>query len=162
MLVCFLSVSLAQERVELRHFPLDSIDELLTKEGVRIDSKISTDHGGSLLLRANGETRVPLVETGSLDIESAEIIFRGKMRVVSLKGDAYLEVTCELPGQGGDFGTRAAIRAEREPPLDRRGGLLPFAQGGEAENVRVSLVATAKGRIWLDDLRLETAPLRDE
>ena len=162
MLGCLAGLSLAQERVELRHFPLDSADELLTTRVVRIDPKISTDRHGSVLLQSKGYTRVPLVETGALDIENAVIVFRGKMRTTSLKGDAYLEMTCRLPGEGeiSARGLQYALSGNRhwtEVEVSYQ-----LRKGEKPENVWVSLVATTKGNVWLDDLRLETAPLAEE
>jgi hypothetical protein len=161
ILMCVTSVTLAQDRVELRRFPLDSMDELLTKEGVRID-RISTDRGGSVLVRARGFTVVPLVDTGPLDVEDVVVSVRGKMRVVSVKGDAYLELTCRLPGQGeiSAQGLQYALSGNRhwtDVEVSYR-----LRKGEKPENIRVSLVATASGRIWLDDLKLEMAPLPQE
>ena len=94
-------------RVELRRYPLDSLDGLLTKSGVDIDLQNTADlHGSSCLKVVAAEpTTMHLFETGPLAVQNARLIYQAKMRSENLAGRAYLEMWCHFP-DGGQYFSR--------------------------------------------------------
>ena len=55
------------EVIELKSFPLDNTEGLITQTGVQIDRQISSDGNGSLRIEATEPTTIRLFETGDID-----------------------------------------------------------------------------------------------
>ena len=55
------------EQVVLKAYPIDSLDGLLTQDGVEFDSANSADGNGSIKIIAPESTTVLLYETGDID-----------------------------------------------------------------------------------------------
>ena len=62
------------DTVELRHFPVSSLDGVLTRSGVFLDTEVTSDGNGALRIEADGPTTVRLYESGDLDVEDARHI----------------------------------------------------------------------------------------
>jgi hypothetical protein len=144
--------------VELRRFPLDNLDGLLTKSGVEIDRGNTADMQGSLKVVAAQPTTVHLFETGPLDVQNARLIYQAKVRSENLAGQAYLEMWCHFPGRGEFF--------SRGPPTPVIGTTnwteveTPFLlkEGQKPDNVKLNLVIDGIGTVWIDDIRLVAEP----
>ncbi|MCK4237404.1 MAG: hypothetical protein KAX38_09825 [Candidatus Krumholzibacteria bacterium] len=150
------------EVIELRAFPLDSMEGLVTRSGVEIDSVVSSDGGGSLRIvtDAEGPTVVRLFEMGDLDVENARLFYRARVRTEGVEGKAYLEMLCHFPGKGESFSrdldTPLAGTVEwttEETPFFLRKGENP-------DNIKLNLVIEGRGTVWIDDIRLLKCPLR--
>jgi hypothetical protein len=150
----------ANETVELRHYPVTDIHDVITRSGVELDKGISSDGGGSLRITANQPTTVRLFETGELDVENARLSYQAKLRTEDVQGRVYLEMWCHFPGKG-EFFSRALDTplsgtvewASQETPF--------FLKTGEnPDNVRLNLVIDGSGTVWIDDIRLLQAALR--
>ena len=152
---------------ELKSYPLDSLDGVLTRSGVELDKAVSSDGGGSLKVVAarvagNGHPPITirLFETGPLEVENARLTYQARLRSEGLEGTAYLEMWCRFPGLG-EFFSRGLDR-----PLtwttDWTSVETPFflEKGQKPDNVSLNLVIKGKGTVWIDDLRLLKAPLR--
>ena len=154
-----LAVAGAVQEVELKRFPIDSLDGVITRDGVRLDKASTVDGNGSLELKARRATTFRLFETGDLDVEDAVLIYRAQMKTRKVKGDAYLEMWCHFPGGGEYFsrglqyalsGTNHWIRVETRFLLRK---------GENPDNVRLNVAITGSGKVWIDDIRLVKAPL---
>jgi hypothetical protein len=66
--------SMTTEAVELKRFPLDKMDGIITQSGVQIDRQITSDGNGSLRIEATQPTTIRLFETGDINIENARLI----------------------------------------------------------------------------------------
>jgi len=148
------------ETVELRHYAMNDMHDVLTRAGVELDTDISSDGGGSLRITANQATTVRLFETGELDVENARLSYQAKLRSENLQGKVYLEMWCHFPGKG-EFFSRALDTAvsgtvewaSQEAPF--------FLKTGEnPDNVKLNLVIEGSGTVWVDDIRLVQAALR--
>jgi len=158
--VCLaLAAAGAVQEVELKRFPIDSLDGVITRDGVRLDKASTVDGNGSLELKARRATTFRLFETGDLDVEDAVLIYRAQMKTRKVKGDAYLEMWCHFPGGGEYFsrglqyalsGTNHWIRVETRFLLRK---------GENPDNVRLNVAITGSGKVWIDDIRLVKAPL---
>ena len=146
--------------VELYHYPLDSLEGILSKTDVSLDKEVSKDGMGSLRIDAKGPQTYRLFEVEGVDVEEARIIYQAKLRSVDLKGEAYLEMWCVFTGQGEYFsrdvqhpitGTTEWITAQT--PF--------FLQKGQSpERLRLNLVVTGAGQVWIDDIRIIKGPLK--
>src|SRR3989454_12678838 len=67
--------------VELKHFPLDSMEGVRATTGASFDPKISADGKGSLRVEAKEPVTVPLFEVTDIGVENASLIRSEERRV---------------------------------------------------------------------------------
>lgn len=146
--------------IEFKHYPLDNMDGLLTQSGVTIDKQISSDGNGSLRVEATEPTTIRLFETGDIDIESARLIYRARLRTEDVEGQIYLEMWCHFARFGDAFsrGLATPLTGSTEWTTEE----IPFflKKGENPDNVKLNLVINGKGTAWIDDIRLIKDPLK--
>ncbi len=145
--------------VELKRFPMDSLDGIITQSGAELDMETTSDGNGSLRIKAKGPTTVRLFEITDIEVENARLTYQAKLRSKNLQGQAYLEMWCHFPGKGEFFsrglqdpvsGTMRWITAET--PF--------FLKAGEKPDIiKLNIVINGKGTVWIDDVRLLKGPL---
>lgn len=145
---------------ELKRFPIDSMEGIITRSGVRIDKDISSDGNGSLRITSTKPAVVRLFEVGDIDIENARLIYQARVRTENVEGEVYLEMWCHFPGKGEFFsrGLQTPLTGTTEWTTEET----PFflKKGQNPDNVKLNLVINGKGTAWIDDIRLLKAPLR--
>jgi hypothetical protein len=139
---------------ELKHYPMSSLESVITGSGVEIDKQITSDGDGSLKVTVAQPVTVRLFETGDLDVENATLFYQAKLRTENLEGKAYLEMWCHFPGKGEFFS-----RALQSPVSGSTQWVTqetPFflKKGENPNNVKLNLVIDGKGMVWIDDIRL--------
>lgn len=161
VLVCFAACPASQEDVVVvKSYPADSLDGVITKSGVQVDEKVSSDGKGALRITTEEPTVIQLFETGDLDVEKARLIYKARIRTEDVEGNVYLEMYCQFSGKG-DFFSR-----DLQSPLtgtnDWTTEETPFflQKGENPDNVKLNLVFTGKGTAWVDDIKLLKAPLK--
>ncbi len=144
---------------ELRHYPLDNVETIITKAGVTLDPEITTDGQGALRVSTSKPTTVRLYETGDLDVEAARLLYQAKLRLDGVDGQVYLEMWCHFPGKG-EFFSRA-VHASLSGSTDWATQETPFflQAGQNPDNVKLNLVINGSGTVWMDDIRLVKGPL---
>ena len=147
------------ETTEIKAYPVDTLEEIITQSGTQIDTEITSDGKGSLRMTVSEPTTVRLFEIGDIDIENARLIYRAKLRTQDVEGKAYLEMLCEFPGKG-EFFSRA-IQTSLSGTNEWTSQEAPFflKKGENPDNVKLNLVIDGKGMVWIDDIRLLKAPL---
>ena len=163
VLSIFLILGCAQKQstsvVELKKFPLDTLEGVITQTGVEVDSKITSDGKGALRITTDGPATVRLFEVHDIDVENARLTYQAKVRTEGVEGQVYLEMWCHFPGKG-EFFSRAL-----QTPLSGTTGWTTeetpfFLQKGEKPDyVKLNLVINGKGTAWIDDIRLLKGPL---
>lgn len=149
------------EITELQLYPLDNIEGVLTQSGVTLDRQISSDGNGSLRIEATKPTTVRLFQTGDMDIEDARLIYQAHLRTENVEGQVYLEMWCHIAGLGDSFskGLDSPLTGSTEWVTEE----IPFflKKGENPDNVKLNLVITGTGTVWIDDIRLlkSAAPL---
>jgi hypothetical protein len=166
-LTFFLSVALfischsnsSEETTVIKQFPVDTLDNVITKSGVQIDTKVSSDGKGSLRISAAKPTVVRLFEIDDIDVENATLIYRAKLKTENVVGKAYLEMWCHFPGKG-EFFSRG-LTTPLTGTTDWTTEETPFflKKGGKADYVKLNLVVDGTGTAWIDDISLLRAPL---
>jgi len=145
---------------EIKHYPVDSLDGIITKSGVTIDKNITSDGNGSLLVSVSEPTTVHLYETGNIDIESSRLFYQAKLRTEDVEGQVFIEMWCHFPGKG-EFFSRSL-----QSPLSGTNEWTtletPFIlnKGENPDNVKINLVVNGKGKVWIDDIHLIQAPIK--
>ena len=150
----------SQQAVEIKHYPIDALDGIITQSGVQIDNVISKDGKGTLKIGAAEPTVIRLFETGDIDIQDARLIYQAKVRTEGVQGQVFLEMWCHFPGKGEFFsrGLQSPVSGTTEwtsveTPF--------FLQKGEnPDNVKLNLVINGTGTVWIDDIHLIKGPLQ--
>lgn len=148
------------EVTEIKHFPIDSMEGMITQSGVQIDKEVTSDGNGSLRITANEPITVKLFETGDIDIENARLIYQAKLRTEDVDGQVYLEMWCRFAGKG-EFFSRA-LQSPLSGSQDWTSQETPFflKKGENPDNVKINVVVNGKGKVWIDDIRLVKGPLK--
>jgi hypothetical protein len=144
---------------ELKHFPLDTFDNVLDQSGVVIDRETSSDGKGSLRYTVPDSTTIRLVEIGDVDVENARLVFRAHLKTADLEGQAYLEMLCRFPGKGEFFsrGLDSPVTGTTDWTTEET----PFflRKGENPDLVKLNLVVDGSGTVWIDDAVLLREPL---
>jgi len=145
--------------VELKHFPLDSLEGVRATTGISFDPKISADGKGSLRVDANQQMTVPLFEVTDVSIENATLLYQASLQTQGLDGKAFLEMWVRIPGKG-EFFSRGLDRPVTGT-MSWMTAVTPFflQAGQKPDLIRLNLVVQGKGRVWIDDVRLMRQPL---
>ena len=148
------------EVVEIKTYPIDSMEGIITQSGVAIDKAVSSDGKGSLKITATGPTVVRLFDTGDIDVENARLIYQAKVRTEGIDGKVYLEMWCHFPGKGEFFsrGLQTPLTGSTNWTTEET----PFflKKGENPDNIRLNIVIDGKGTAWIDDIRLLKGPLQ--
>jgi len=149
-----------QEVVELKRFPIDSLEGIITQSGVQFDKEVSNDGNGSLRMVATEPTVVRLFELGDIDVENARLIYQAKVRTEGIEGQVYLEMWCHFLGKGEFFsrGLQTPLTGTTNWTTEET----PFflKKGENPDNVKLNLVINGKGTAWIDDIRVLKSPLQ--
>ncbi len=163
MALFFVSTSCSkppQEVVELKRFPIDSLEGIITQSGVEFDKEVSSDGKGSLKIVAKEPTVVRLFELGDINIENARLIYQAKVRIEGVEGQVFLEMWCHFPGKGEFFsrGLQTPLTGTTNWTTEET----PFflKKGENPDNVKLNLVINGKGTAWIDDIRVLKGPFQ--
>lgn len=150
-----------RNEVELKSYPLDDMEGLLTRSGVSIDKSISSDGNGSLKINTTEPTKIRLFETGDIDIEEAKLFYQAKLQTEKIQGEVYLEMWCHFPGRGEFFSKGLTQDKPLSGTTNWTTEEIPFLlrEGENPDNVKLNLVINGKGTVWIDDIRLLKGPL---
>jgi hypothetical protein len=145
---------------EIKKYPIDSLEGVITQSGVQFDKEVSSDGNGSLKITATEPTVVRLFELGDIDVENARLIYQAKVRTEGVEGQVYLEMWCHFPGKGEYFsrGLQTPLTGTTNWTTEET----PFflKKGENPDNVKLNLVINGKGTAWIDDIRVLKGPLQ--
>ena len=150
-----------QKGEEFMRFPITSADEVISKTDVQFDTEITSDGNGSLLITASGSTGVKLFEIEDPDIENARIIYQAKMRSEDLRGPAYLEILCNFKGLGEFFGRNVDNPLTGTTDWSTVQTYFFYNEDENPDLIKLNLIITRPGKVWIDDIRLIKGPLPD-
>jgi len=145
--------------VELKHYALDNVAGVLARSMVELDDMVTYDGGGSFKIRTDDSIVITLFETGDIDIEKARLIYQAMVRTENLDGKVYLEMWCCFDNKGEYFSRD--LKTPLSGTVEWASEETPFflQKGQNPDNVKLNLVITGPGTIWIDDIRLLKAPL---
>lgn len=157
IVLALLSCSQAKE---LKNFPVDNLDGVISRSDVQLDKEISSDGKGSLKIIATEPTVINLYEVRDIDIENARLMYQARVRTENIDGQVYLEMWCHFPGRGEFFS-----RGLQSPLTGTKDWITletPFfiRKGEKPDYVKLNLVIKGKGTAWIDDIKLIKGPLK--
>jgi hypothetical protein len=145
--------------MEVKHYPIENLDGVITRTDVAVDKEITSDGNGSLRITANQPTTIRLYETGDIDAENARLTYQAKVRTEGVEGKVYLEMWCQFTGKGEYFSRD--LSSPLSGTTDWSTEETPFflKKGENPDNIKLNLVIDGKGTAWIDDVRLYKGPL---
>jgi hypothetical protein len=146
--------------VELKHYPIESLKDLITKTDVVIDKEITSDGNGSLRITANQPTTIRLYETGDIDVENARLTYQAKVRTRDIQGKVYLEMWCQFTGKGEFFSRDLSTPLSGTTDWSTEETPFFLKKGENPDNVKINLVIEGRGTVWIDDVHLFEGPLQ--
>ena len=147
------------EVIELKHYPIDSLEGVISRSRVEIDKKITSDGNGSIQIITTKPITAQLYETGDIDIEKARLIYQAKVRTEAVEDSVHLEMWCHFPGKGEYFsrGLQSPLSGSNEWTSQET--VFFLKEGENPDNIKLNLVINGKGTVWIDDIRLVKGPL---
>lgn len=145
---------------ELKHFPVDNLDGIIAMSNIEIDKEISSDGNGAIRISVPESTTVRLFEAGNIDIENARLVYQARVRCEDLDGLAYLEMLCHFPGKGDFFSRDLQSPLTGAVDWTTEETFFFLKKGENPDNIKLNLVITGKGTVWVDDIHLLKAPLK--
>jgi hypothetical protein len=176
------TIVMSESVKELRRFPLDDLDGILSQSGLQIDKDVSSDGNGSVRIDVTGPVTIHLFEIEDIDVENATLFYQAQLRTVGVKCRVYLEMVCtssdrrELSSTVNAIGQvrlEMAYTFSRQRELSLKGPGNPVTdtmewttrhvglflkEGDNPENVKLNLVIEGEGTVWIDDIRLLEGP----
>ena len=148
------------KRDNLKQLALNSAAEIIAGHLCDFDNSVSFDGEGSIRVTAEDSMVVPIAHITGLNIESSVLIYQAHLKSENLRGKAYLEMWCQFEDNGEFFSRDLATPltgtmdwSTEETPF--------FLQSGQRPNaIRLNLVVTGPGTVWIDDVSLSKMPLR--
>lgn len=146
--------------VKLKLYPITRESHSISRDGLSFDEAVTSDGNGSFRMQTDKMATFRLFETGDLDVENARLIYKAKVRTEGIRGIAYLEMWCQLPGKG-EFFSRS-LQSPLTGSTDWSTVETPFFldKGQNAANIKLNFVIDGKGTAWIDDIQLIKAQLR--
>jgi hypothetical protein len=145
---------------ELKHYPVQNLDGVISKSNIVFDKQISSDGNGSIRITENKPATILLYETGDIDAEDTRLTYRAKVRTEGVEGKVYLEMLCQFPGKGEYFSRDlgSPLTGTNEWSTEET----PFflKQGENPDNVKLNIVIDGTGTVWIDDIHLLKGPLQ--
>lgn len=142
---------------DIEYFACDSMDKVVTTDLVAFDPGFSADGKGSLKVTVEQPATVQLFEVPAPEAESAKYVFRAKVNMKDLLGDANLQMIIHFKN-GGEVNAYQTVRSPGAwTPMEVFGIV---QKGQKPDMVRLNLLVNGTGTCWVDDVHLVQQPLQ--
>ena len=136
--------------VAIRQF--STADVPLSHDNIAVEEK-------GWLVDAHEDQVVRLFEVADPDVEKCLLTYRATLKSEGLKGRAFLEMWCRLPGRGEFFsrGLNQPLKGTTEWTSHE----IPFRlkKGERPDLVKLNLAVEGQGKIWIKDVELLKIPV---
>lgn len=148
-------------------FPTSSTEDIVDGEAVEYDAGASFTGGdGSILVDTDKPVVLTLFTPDPSDLNHSRIVYKARLKTEGLagtgeeRGIAYLELHAQY-ANGEDI----VSRGPRIPPSGTSDWVpaetdLYLDTGPEPEKITLALGVEGHGKVWIDDVVLESRPLR--
>jgi len=137
---------------------MDSLEGIISKDGVTFDSGKSFDGNGSVRIDTWASGVFRLFEVTDIDLEDARLIYRAKIRTNGVQGKVYLEMWCQFGGKGEYFSRDLETPVTGTTDWSSEETFFLLEKGQNPDVVKLNLVVEGSGRIWIDDVQLLSGP----
>mgnify|MGYP001453135857 FL=1 len=148
-------------------FPTSSTEDVVDGDAVEYDAGASfTGADGSILVDAGKPVTLTLFTPDPSDLNHSRIVYKARLKTEGLtgtgeeRGIAYLELHAQYAN-----GEDVVSRGPRIPPSGTSDWVpaetdLYLDTGPEPEKITLALGVEGHGKVWIDDVVLESRPLR--
>lgn len=153
------SCNMQNKSTELKYFPIDDLNSIITSSGIQLDKSISSDGNGSIKIETTKPTTVILYDINDVRIEDTQLIYEAKIKSENLSGQAYLEMWCVFKDKGEFFsqGFDTAIAGTTDW---KAVSTFFFLKKNEMpDQIRLNVVVNGVGTVWIDDIHLSKLKL---
>lgn len=139
---------------ELKYFPVDNLNGIITQSGIQLDNNVSSDDKGSIKIETSKPITVELYNISDIRVEDTQLIYEAKIKSENLSGQAYLEMWCVFNDKGQFFskGFDTAIAGTTDWKTVSTSFLL--RKNEMPDQIRLNVVVNGVGTLWIDDVRL--------
>lgn len=144
----------AEKVEEIAAYPVNNVEEIVSKANVETDAQVSSDGAGSVKISVLEPTTINLFEAGDVDVEKAKLLYQAKLKSENLEGNAYLEMLLHYPDTGDFYvqGKEAGITGTSDWTTVEAS--TEVEEGKNPDAVKLNLVVDGKGTVWVDDVKL--------
>ena len=149
-----MSCNVHSEKSELKYFPVNDLNGIITQSGVEADKNISDDGNGSVRIETTKPIVVQLYSVDDVNVDDTQIVYEANVKSEDLKGQAYLEMWCVFRNKGEYFsrGFDSVISGTSDWKTIRT--VFNLNKGEIPDQIKLNVVVNGVGTIWIDDIHL--------
>ena len=150
----FLSCNVQTEKSDLKYFPVNDLDGIITQSGIEIDKNVSDDGNGSIRIETSKPIVIQLYTVSDVKVDDTQIIYEANVKTKGLSGQAYLEMWCVFNDAGEYFsrGFDSVISGDTDWKTIRT--VFNLKKGEMPDQIKLNIVVNGVGTIWIDDIHL--------
>jgi hypothetical protein len=103
LVIQFISCNVQTEKSELKYFPMNDLNGIVTQSGIELDKNISDDGNGSIKITADKPLVIQLYSVDDVKVDDTQVVYEANIKSNDLKGQAYLEMWCVFKDKGEYF-----------------------------------------------------------
>jgi hypothetical protein len=133
---------------------LSSVDAIITRTGVTLDTAISPDRKGVIRVDSTGPMTIQLAEVRPENLEDVTFIYRGHLRTQALRGHAYLEMRSSVRGVGELPSTLSGSSLTGTTDWVSQQTEFFVKKGRQVDMIRINVVVDGPGIVWIGPILL--------
>jgi hypothetical protein len=139
---------------ELKYFPVDDLNGVVTQSGIQLDKVNSNDGKGSIKIQTGAPVVIPLYIINDVQVEDIQIIFEAQVKSESLSGQALLEMWCVFRDKGEFFsrGFDSVVSGTSDWKTIRT--VFNLQKGEMPDQIKLNIMVNGVGTVWIDDIHL--------
>ena len=152
--ILFLSCNIQTEKSELKYFPVDDLNGVVTVSEVELDKNISDDGNSSIKIKTSKPLVIQLYTIDNIKVDYTQIIYEANVKSERLSGQAYLEMWCVFKYKGEFFsrGFDSVIFGTSDWKTIRT--VFDLGKGEAPDQIKLNIVVNGVGTLWIDDIHL--------
>jgi len=154
LIIQFISCNVQPEKSELKYFPLNDLNGIVTQSGIQLDKNISDDGNGSIKITADKPLIIQLYSVDDVKVDDTQVVYEANIKSEGLSGQAYLEMWCVFNDKGEYFsrGFDSVISGNEDWKTIRT--VFNIEKGEIPDQIKLNVVVNGVGTIWIDDIHL--------
>ena len=149
-----LSCNIQTEKSELKYFPVDDLNGIVSQSEVQLDKNISDDGNGSIKIETSKPISIQLYTIDDVKLDDAQIIYEANVKSEGVSGQVYLEMWFVFKDKGEFFsrGFDSVISGTSDWKTIRT--VFDLRTGEVPDQIKLNVVLNGVGTIWIDDIHL--------
>jgi len=154
LVIQFFSCNVQPEKSELKYFPVNDLNGVITQTGIQLDKNISDDGNGSIRIESAGPLVIQLYSIDDVSVEGTQVVYEANVKSERLNGQAYLEMWCVVKDKGEYFskGFDSVISETSDWKTIRT--VFNLKKGEMPDQIKLNIVVNGIGTVWIDDIHL--------